>query len=126
MSRKTIDVEVLKAEVNQILANYTENGVHSEYLVGLRTLLEFGLHRTGNYRGYRYLDRNEVPFQERPGCNYEYVSNPNRMVEDTNGKLVDMAFENTDSNRINYYWQVNKLVYNIHRKLSSSFNHTHI
>jgi hypothetical protein len=103
MSRKTVDVDVLKTEVNSILANYTENGVHPEYLVGLRILLEFALHRSGNYRGFQFLDKTEVPFQQRCGCHFEYVSDPNRFVKDTNGVQVDIAFENTDCNRVRYY-----------------------
>lgn len=103
MSRKTIEVEQLKNEVNQILANYTEGGCHQEYLNGIRSLLEFALHKSGNYRGYQYLDRNEVPFDQRPGCHFEYVSDPNRFVEDTNGARIDMAFENTDPSRVRYY-----------------------
>lgn len=103
--KKTIKVEELKVQVNQILSSYDSRVCSKEYLEGMRSLLESVLHQTGNYCGYQYLDRNQVPFNELPGARFEYIGgNIERYVEDgPDNKVIDLAFENTDSNRVRYY-----------------------
>lgn len=102
MARKTFDVETIKNEVNELLANYHEKQVDPEYLLGQRQLLETILHRTGNYQGYQYLDTSKVPYGERVGCHFEWCGHDHRFTT-VNGKIVDRAFDNTDSNRVRYY-----------------------
>lgn len=96
MSRKTIKVEDLKNQVNQMLKTSDDN---KEYRHGLMTVLESVLHATDNYRGFRYLRENEVPKGEFPGINYEV---------NTSGHFVPcddyvQRFFNTDDSRVHYY-----------------------
>ena len=96
MSRKTIKVEDLKNQVNQMLKTSDNN---KEYRHGLMTVLESVLHATDNYSGFRYLLENEVPEGELPGINYEV---------NTRGHFVpcddyEQRFLNTDDSRVHYY-----------------------
>lgn len=100
--KKTFQVEKLKEEVNELLKNYDSRICSKEYLEGMRSLLESVLHSTGNYRGYQYLDKSEVPKNELPGCHFEYVSISDRF-ETKDGVYRDKAFVNVDSNRVRYY-----------------------
>jgi hypothetical protein len=102
MPRKTIVVEQIKDDVNRILATYIERDTDSEFLMGYRQLLENILHTTGNYRGYNFLDKSQVPAGERAGCHFDLLSSPDRF-EMQYGSKVDRAFQDTDSNRIRYY-----------------------
>ena len=64
MTRKTINVDVLKDEVNLMLA--TSNGSKAER-EGMIAVIENVLLRTGNYRGFCFLTESEVPVFEKPG-----------------------------------------------------------
>lgn len=86
MSKKTIKVSDLVNKVNNILQHTTP--LDFEYANGLRTLLEFTLHQTENYNGFRYLEQREVPENELPGIRF------------TDG---EPDFSNTDANRVKYY-----------------------
>lgn len=67
MSRKTFSVEELRSRVNHSLAeNYPYEGGR-QYRHGLIDALEFVLHSTGNYKGYRYLTSRELPEGVKPG-----------------------------------------------------------
>jgi hypothetical protein len=53
MKRKTIDVQYLRDNINQRLADST---CEPEVRYGMISILENVLHETGNYKGFCYLD----------------------------------------------------------------------
>jgi hypothetical protein len=57
-TRKTVEVEMLKTYVNERL-KLTEAG-EKETRIALYLLLEETLHVTGNYRGFRWLEWDEI------------------------------------------------------------------
>ena len=73
MARKTVDVKTLIDITNDMLKNSFNSSTEQEQRWGAILLLEGVLHRTGNYRGYRYLDSSEVESGFTVGVNY--VSN---------------------------------------------------
>jgi hypothetical protein len=89
--RKTIDVQYLVETVNEALRTSTTD---PKTRLGMIAILEDVLHKTGNYRGYRYLTISEVPEGEHmPGVHYyggEPLPYPDR-------------FYNTDYTRIQYH-----------------------
>jgi len=89
MARKTIDVEDLVNTVNHILRSHVGS---AEKRQGMMNVVEYVLHKTGNYKGFRYLMSDEVPAGELPGIRYE------------NGEILPYParFENTDSTRVQY------------------------
>ena len=58
MSRKTIDVEQLKLEVNRRNKHST---CDEDVRRGWNSLLELVLHATGNYRGFNMYTHSDVP-----------------------------------------------------------------
>jgi len=88
MARKTFNVVEFKELVNSTLASTPEDAV--QYRHGVIACLEFILHDTGNYKGFRYLTAAEVPYG-LPGIN---------------GPIEDLSYEerfaNTDSTRRAY------------------------
>ena len=66
MARKTFNVAGFKELVNNTLATTGEGEMHYRY--GIIDALEHVLHETGNYKGFRYLSKDEVP-HGRPGIN---------------------------------------------------------
>jgi hypothetical protein len=88
MGRKTVDVEMLITMVNGICKD-SEPGA-KDVRQGAMNVLEAVLHRTGNYKGFRYLITGECAGV--PGVNYK------------DGQLVDFPerFENTDRTRVQY------------------------
>lgn len=87
MSRKTFSVEEFKNNMNNMLANSI---VDREVREGIIFSLEDLLHKTGNYRGFEYLLKSEVPKGELPGIN--------GVFED-----YDLNFKNTDNTRRKYF-----------------------
>jgi hypothetical protein len=89
MPRKTIEVDKLVTAVNGVLAKH--NGSR-EIRQGMINLLDYALHETGNYRGFRYLMQDEVPDGALPGVRYE------------NGEILPYPerFHNTDFTRVQY------------------------
>ncbi len=73
MPRKTVDVEAFKDMTNQILRNSTAD---RDLRRGWCGALEWILHETGNYRGYRYLTIDEVPGEGLPGIRTDGEGNP--------------------------------------------------
>lgn len=57
MTRKTIEVETLREMTNHFLANQNTNADERQ---GVADMFESVLHQTGNYKGYRYLDTDEI------------------------------------------------------------------
>jgi hypothetical protein len=88
MARKTIKVDDIRKQVNEALAGYERSSYSDEYdntIGGQIVLLESILHSTGNYSGFRYLSKQEVPDGQKPGINDDYT------------------FDNTDPLRRHYY-----------------------
>lgn len=65
MSRKTFEVEAIKNYTNGILA--APNHVGKEMREGAILVLDHLLHRSGNYKGYRYLHQYELEAGITPG-----------------------------------------------------------
>jgi hypothetical protein len=56
--------------------------------------LEYVLHESGNYRGFRYLLAAEVPAGAKPGVIYEgHLPHPD----------IEKRFANTDNTRVQYF-----------------------
>lgn len=89
MARKTVNVADLVESCNKTLKTHTGDRM---YRLAVQVFLEDILHQTGNYKGFRYLLRDEVPLGEEPGIHYE------------NGMPLPypQRFENTDSTRVQY------------------------
>jgi hypothetical protein len=64
MARKTISIEVLRNQINEMLKISTREPSMRFGFIGV---LESVLHDTGNYRGFRYLTSEEVPAKQEPG-----------------------------------------------------------
>jgi len=74
MAKKTFSVDQLKNTVNRVLSVSITDRANRE---GIIAVLEYVLHQTGNYRGYRYLCHSEVPDGHFPGIRFYDVDNPN-------------------------------------------------
>ena len=59
MKRKTVDVEYMKSWVNTMLMG--DDPKMRDFRLGIGMTLEEMLHRSGNYKGYRYLDLDKTP-----------------------------------------------------------------
>jgi hypothetical protein len=88
-NRKTIDVEQFKTQINRCLAVGVETT--GSYRQGLIDALEYVLDASGNYRGFRYLVKSEVPLNCNPG-----------QVVDSEGK-IQTGVLGTDDTRVHYY-----------------------
>lgn len=88
-SRKTFSVDKFKELVNDSLA--TSWGTDPKYREGLCAALEHVLHEIGNYKGFRYLTKDEVPEGQLPGIN---TPSEDLSYED--------RFKNTDHTRRRY------------------------
>ena len=62
--RKTIDVLEMKNLANEILSVKNVKSEYSsyEYKLGVITMIETILHNTGNYRGFMFLDIEDMEF----------------------------------------------------------------
>ena len=92
MKRKTVDVAYLIETVNRVCR---ESGGSAEALgnrMGMCSLLEGVLMVSGNYKGFRYLTKDEVPQMCKPGINL--ITEPN---------TVEMKFKDTDDTRREYF-----------------------
>lgn len=93
--RKTVNVQDLKMVVNSILANHHGDGPgDARYRAGMMDILEHVLHETGNYRGFQYLNKDQVPVGNKPGIN----------TDDHGSPLNDygLRFADTDDTRVVY------------------------
>ena len=93
MSRKTFSVDEFRTKVNESLCNSHMYEHARPWRLGLIDALEFVLHSTGNYKGYRYLTSNELADGELPGI---------QMVGDKPASYPE-RFDNTDDSRRYYY-----------------------
>jgi len=89
MTRKTVNVADLIVDVNYTLSQST---CSPDVRQGAINVLEYVLHATGNYRGFRYLTAKEVPADQLPGINYG--------VDDAD---YEARFANTDKTRVQYF-----------------------
>jgi hypothetical protein len=64
MKKKTFSVEAFKCSINDRLAT---SFISERELAQLCLTLENVLHETGNYGGFRYLNKSEVPAGCQPG-----------------------------------------------------------
>ena len=88
--RKTIEVEALVNMVNGMLKDSAADAV--DVRQGVKNLLEHVLHITGNYKGFRYLLKEEIP-NGQPGIHYlDGQPHPNPTVR----------FAETDRTRVQY------------------------
>ena len=89
--RKTIAVAEMTRRVNGMLVHgYSSR----EERHGMCQVLENMLFATGNYRGYRYLSKREVPAGELPGINLTAEGEPHPDYQE--------RFHNTDGTRVEY------------------------
>ena len=91
MGRKTFNVEELVDMVNFTLLNSDDSakGIRQ----GMMNVLEEVLHRSGNYRGFRYINQNELrKDQQYPGI----------WLKEDGTACANTAFEHTDSTRVQY------------------------
>lgn len=88
--RKTISIEVFVDQINNSLATHT-GGV--EYGEGLVAALEEALRLANRYRGFRYLEQNEVPEGHLPGIYWK---------KNQQGKQ-EADFTNTNKTRVHYF-----------------------
>lgn len=89
MARKTVNVDQLRIKTNERLAL---SACSPDIRRGMMDILEYVLHDTGNYKGFRYLTESEVPDTHLPGIRYDghdILPFPER-------------FEFTDSTRVSY------------------------
>jgi len=86
-AKKTIHVDEITAMANELLAYDSHN---KEFRQGVSVLIEAILHRTNNYRGYRFLTQNETFTDVLPG------------TREFNKETGRFNFENTDNTRIKY------------------------
>jgi len=88
MAKKTFNVNEFRVLVNNTLATTGEGEM--QYRHGIIDALEHVLHETGNYKGFRYLSKDEVPWG----------------IPGINGPIEDLSYEerfaNTDSTRREY------------------------
>ena len=95
MGRKTFDVDTFRTTINQALADSTCEPAQRQ---GLMNALENVLHASGNYKGFSYLMREQVPKGELPGINV----NGTGLIESTPyEQRFDPAL--TDKTRVKYF-----------------------
>ena len=89
MARKTINVDELRDKTNEMLAKST---CSPDIRRGMISILEYVLHETGRYSGFRYLTEQEVPDMHLPGIRYD----------GDNILPFPERFDFTDSTRVSY------------------------
>ena len=87
-SRKTIEVEKIKEQLNKFLANGT---LSPDFRQGVIFSLEEILWQTGNYKGFRYLEKHEVPEGQDAG-----------IIFFREKEVLDHTQENCDKTRVQY------------------------
>ena len=71
--RKTFDVAKLRDNVNQ---RNKKSTCAAEVRQGWNSLLESILHDTGNYKGFHYLKKEEIPADQSPGIVWNKEGKP--------------------------------------------------
>ena len=93
MSRKTYEVEKMLKMVND-MCRYSVNESKA-IRQGAMNVLEAVLHETGNYRGFRYLRKDEMEAGYTVGIN---CYDSGEVVSD-----FELRFLDTDNTRVEYY-----------------------
>ena len=96
MGTKTVNVEMMKNEVNEMLAS---SDCSKEQRIGMCCVLETLLHKTNNYCGFQYLydrDLKECAVGSRPGINEV-------CMDDDDQTIYNLRFKNTDDSRRKYF-----------------------
>lgn len=88
-ARKTIEVSKFVEYANRLLRHGLTT---QEQRIGVIKLTEQMIRETGNYKGFRYLSKNEVI--GRPGINY---------VNGEPATDIHQRFNNTDPTRIEFF-----------------------
>jgi len=102
MGAAKFDVEDFKKEVNR---RNRESTCAADVRLGGNLLLEWLLNKSESYRGFRYLNRSEVPAESLPGINSEHgVAFPLGLEFSAVYSAARTAamFRNTDITRIEY------------------------
>ncbi len=87
MSRKTIEVDLLKSEINYFLKTDTTS---KEARRAMMLMLERFLYNTKNYHGFVYLGEKDVPTGQLPG------------IAGNDGDTDRFAEGKTDNTRVSY------------------------
>lgn len=93
--RKTVPIEVLRAEVNR---RNQESTCSAEVRAGWNSVLEMMLFHTGNYNGFKYLLPSLVPAGHQPGIRENRGEYPCAIGADN-----EDIFKDTDPTRRNYF-----------------------
>jgi len=91
-SRKTFSVDEYRARVNCILAT---SNMPASYRQGLIDLLEHILHSSGNYKGFKYLGKDEMGEMVK-----DHPPGINTPIEDLSH---EERFQGTDDTRRYYF-----------------------
>lgn len=94
-ARKTIAVEVLRKDVNDILRNSED--VNHDGREALINLIERVLHATGNYRGFGYLNAEDMKNSVN-GVSVGIGPHVSDSPEDIRAQFLD-----TDHTRVRFY-----------------------
>ena len=97
MPRKTINVELMRTEVNTMLKDSTCGPEERQGMIGV---LETLLHKSGNYHGFQYLAPEHVPKDHKPGMNRVDYSIESTGTSD---EIYKLRFKDTDKTRVRYF-----------------------
>jgi hypothetical protein len=101
-SKKTVNVESLRIEINRRLANST---CERECRLGMIAILENVLMDSENYKGFRYLEYSEVPEGHLAGINdgFKDEGYSKSLAIFSNHKEFNARFKHTDDSRRYYF-----------------------
>jgi hypothetical protein len=74
---KTINVAKVKDRINELVAKST---CSPDIRQGALNVLEWMLHETDNYNGYKFLEAADVPEGEKPGVVVNHQTNTHNFV----------------------------------------------
>ena len=106
MSRKTFIIAELVKTVNNSLATSI---CTPDVRQGMMNMLEDVLHKSGNYNGFQYLNKHDVPGGHKPGINTHYEPKATGGSVLMIGKQTydeapfEARFANTDRTRVCYF-----------------------
>jgi hypothetical protein len=98
--KKTYRVDDLRNVANSMLRHST---CSSEMRHGIITLLCEVLHSTGNYQGFRFLTKDEVPYGHMPGINSDDLDPFPKALEKLDTPEHERNFKDTDTTRRQYF-----------------------
>ncbi len=92
MKRKTVEVKSIVEQVNDVLLHSADQ--MADYRWGQIEMLASILHRTGNYHGFNYLDK-DMMSKSKLGTSVG--------IREYNEEEQRWNFKNTDDTRVYYY-----------------------